>query len=90
MRYYENDSDYLPHRDDSNYTAITFFYKEPKSFEGGELFFPEFDYTFECKNNHVILFPGYVLHGVKKIQMKNNTFCSGMGRYSMAQFLKLT
>jgi Rps23 Pro-64 3,4-dihydroxylase Tpa1-like proline 4-hydroxylase len=89
LRYYENGDEYLPHHDDSSYTAITFFYREPKSFEGGELLFPDFDYTFKCNNNHVILFPGCISHSVTKVQMNDNIFCNGMGRYSMAQFLTL-
>ena len=89
IRYYENNDEYLPHIDAYNYTAITFFFKAPKSFEGGELTFPEFDYTFECNNNHVIIFPSCITHAANKIRMDNNTLSSSRGRYSMMQFLKI-
>jgi hypothetical protein len=89
IRYYENDDEYLSHVDIYNYTAITFFYKEPKSFEGGELYFPEFNYTFYCNNNFMILFPSCVSHSATKVKMYDNSFCSGNGRYSMMQFMKL-
>jgi hypothetical protein len=87
IRYYENDSEYLPHIDYYNYTCITFFYKKPKLFEGGELYFPEYNYTLDCDNNHMIIFPSCILHAAKKVTMKGDHNCSGNGRYSMMQFL---
>jgi len=89
IRYYENDDEYLPHIDVYNYTSITFFHKKPKSFEGGDLFFPEYNYTFECDNNHMILFPSCICHAATKTKMHDKTPCSGKGRYSMMQFMKL-
>ena len=90
IRYYENEDEYLPHVDIYNYTAITFFYKKPKMFSGGELFFPEYDYTFNCENNSLILFPSCILHAAKKIIMNDDRYFSGNGRYSMMQFLTIT
>lgn len=87
IRYYENDSEYLPHIDYYNYTCITFFYKKPKLFEGGELYFPEYNYTLDCDNNHMIIFPSCILHAAKKVIMHEDRICSGNGRYSMMQFL---
>jgi len=89
IRYYENGIDYSPHIDFYNYTAITFFHKTPKSFNGGELFFPEHDIIFESKNNAMILFPSYITHAAKKVIMNENDYYSGRGKYSMMQFLKL-
>lgn len=89
IRYYEDEDEYLPHVDIFNYTAITFFFREPKLFEGGDLYFPDFDYYFNCNNNHTILFPSCILHAAKKVFLKEKFHCSGKGRYSMMQFLKL-
>lgn len=89
IRYYENEDEYLPHVDIYNYTTITFFYKKPKMFNGGELFFPEYDYTFNCENNSLILFPSCILHAAKKITLNDNSYFSGNGRYSMMQFLTI-
>ena len=36
---------------------ISYFYKEPKKFSGGELIFPSFDYSLTCKNNSIIIIP---------------------------------
>lgn len=87
IRYYENDDEYLPHIDHYNYTCITFFYKKPKLFEGGELYFPEYDYTVNCEDNHMIIFPSCILHAAKRITLSEEYSCSGNGRYSMMQFL---
>jgi Rps23 Pro-64 3,4-dihydroxylase Tpa1-like proline 4-hydroxylase len=89
IRYYENGDEYMPHRDVFNYTAITFFFKRPKKFEGGELTFPEFDYTVNCNDNSLILFPSCILHAANKVKMIEDPTCSGNGRYSMMQFLKI-
>ena len=87
IRYYENDDEYLPHIDHYNYTCITFFYKKPKLFDGGELYFPEYDYTVNCDDNHMIIFPSCILHAAKKITLNEEHSFSGNGRYSMMQFL---
>ena len=89
IRYYENNDEYLPHQDFFNYTSITFFYKNPKMFDGGDLYFPDFNYIFKCENNHTILFPSCIFHGASCVKMKDTKNCNGYGRYSMMQFLKL-
>ena len=89
IRYYENEEKYLPHIDNYNYTAITFFHKFPKSFDGGELIFDKYSYEIECNNNLMILFPSCIEHSANTIRMNINENCSGKGRYSMMQFLRL-
>jgi hypothetical protein len=89
IRYYENETEYLPHVDIYNYTCITFFHKNPKSFSGGELYFPEFSYSFNCDNNNTILFPSCIVHASKSVLMNSNLNYTGESKYSMMQFLKL-
>ena len=89
IRYYEDGIQYLPHVDKYNYTIITFFHKNPKAFTGGELYFPEYNYTFECNNNNMIIFPSCVFHASQTVSMKKTFDCLGYGKYSMMQFLKL-
>jgi hypothetical protein len=92
IRYYENDDEYSEHVDMFNYTAITFFYREPRAFEGGDLIFPDFNYHFSCLNNSTILFPSCILHAAAPVKMNEdnvNKSYSGNGRYSMMQFLTL-
>jgi len=89
VRYYENGDEYSSHWDIKfEYMACNYFYKEPKFFNGGELFFPEYNYEFDCKNNSMIIFPTYVQHGVKKIILEEKSFLTGNGRYCITQFTK--
>ena len=87
IRYYSDGEYYDPHMDIKFDTiACTYFYKEPKKFVGGDLFFPQFNYTVECKNNLCIIFPAYFIHEVKQLQMPNEDYNLRFGRYCMTQF----
>jgi len=87
IRYYHDNEFYSPHCDAKFDTiACTHFYKEPKKFNGGELFFPEYEYTIECKNNSCIIFPAYFMHGVSEVRIADENYYSGFGRYCMTQF----
>ena len=88
VRYYHNGEYYKPHTDAAMETLVfSYFYKEPKRFEGGELYFPNYDYEFSCSNNSVIIFPGWVEHGVKKVSIDDNNYYEGLGRYAITTFL---
>lgn len=88
ISYYENADYYLPHIDKSLFTILTWFYKKPKSFQGGELYFTEYDYEIKIKNNMTLFFPSYLEHSVTKVEMiYNYSEFSGYGRYCMTQFL---
>ena len=87
VRYYHDGDDYRPHVDaQMQFLAFTYFYKEPKKFEGGELYFPDHDYQFSCDNNSIIMFPGWVRHGVKKVTINDSDYFDGYGRYSITSF----
>lgn len=87
IRYYTDGEYYNAHTDESFDTlACTYFYKEPKKFVGGDLFFPQFNYTVECKNNLCIIFPSYFMHEVKQIKILDSDYIDGFGRYCMSQF----
>jgi hypothetical protein len=89
LSYYENGGYYKEHYDLALYSAITWFFKEPKKFFGGDFYFNEYEIKIEIKNNMTVIFPSFVLHSVDKVTMKessSNNF-SGFGRYSMSQFL---
>ena len=52
VRYYHDGDYYEPHTDRTvQFLGFSYFYREPKKFEGGELIFPKYDYTFNCDNN---------------------------------------
>lgn len=87
IRYYQNGEHYQPHTD-YLYSSLSFsyFHREPKSYTGGELFFPPYDYEFPCEHNSMILLPAYVEHGVREVKTKEEPY-SGNCRYTMTQFL---
>jgi hypothetical protein len=88
LSYYEDSDYYLPHQDVSLFTILTWFYKTPKSFRGGDLIFSEYDYQTSIKNNITLFFPSYIQHSVTKVEMIHTyPKFSGYGRYCMSNFL---
>lgn len=86
ISYYENGGYYKPHKDNSLYTAITWFFKEPKAFTGGDFYFTDYDIKINIQNNMTVLFPSFVTHSVDEVILENNNLV-GYGRYSMSQFI---
>lgn len=90
VRYYHNGDKYEKHCDWRNdFLLFSYFHKEPKKFSGGEVHFPEYDYTFSCDNNTLIIFPGYIEHEVKEVLISNDEYWNGNGRYCISQFLSI-
>lgn len=90
IKYYENGEYYLGHIDTSRFTYVSYFYKEPKMFEGGDLCFDEFNYTIPIKNNMMILFCGAITHSSTEIKMNGYDKFSGYGKYAITKFLNIT
>ena len=87
VRYYHNGEYYKPHTDKAMpFLAFSYFHKEPKKFTGGELVFPKYDYSFDCDNNSLIIFPGWVEHGVNEVSIENSEYYDGYGRYAITSF----
>lgn len=88
VRYYHDKDEYAPHEDITfEYLAFSYFNKSPKKFSGGELYFPDHNnYEFNCENNSLILFPSYIKHGVRKVNIKESDYFSGFGRYAITHF----
>ena len=87
VRYYHDKEYYKPHTDICyQFLAFSYFYKEPKKFSGGELFFPRHNYEYACENNSMIIFPGWVEHGVKEVSIDNSDYYDGQGRYCISNF----
>ena len=85
ISYYENGGYYKPHEDKSIFTAVTWFFKEPKAFTGGDLYFTDYKIQVEIENNMSVIFPSFVKHAVDKIVLKDKSLV-GYGRYAMTQF----
>ena len=87
VRYYHNNEYYDPHTDSSTqFLAFSYFYREPKKFKGGDLIFPKYDFKIPCNNNTMVIFPGWVEHGVRKVTIKDSDYYDGWGRYAITSF----
>ena len=87
IRYYHNGEGYDPHTDKGfQFLGFSYFYKEPKKFTGGQLYFPKYDYEVSCDNNSMIVFPGWVEHGVREVKIEDSDYFDGWGRYAITSF----
>ena len=87
VRYYHDGEYYEPHADKPfQFLAFSYFYKEPKKFSGGEVYFPDYNYEYSCDNNSMIILPGWVKHGVKEVSIKQSDYYDGWGRYCISSF----
>lgn len=87
VSYYEDGDFYKPHKDKSILTALTYLYKKPKMFYGGELFLPEYELVFEPWFNRTYIIPSVVEHAVTKVRMKLEDCKKGLGRYCISNFI---
>jgi predicted 2-oxoglutarate/Fe(II)-dependent dioxygenase YbiX len=92
LSYYEHAGYYSKHVDAAVFTVLSYFYKEPKQFSGGNITLHNRDSTrkanIEIKNNRVIIIPSCTVHEVEKIEMTSKKL-SGDGRYCCAIFLNV-
>lgn len=86
LSYYENQNHYKFHRDNASITCLSWFYKKPKKFEGGDLFF-ENESKIELLNNRTVLFPSMMLHSVDHVIMDEKDLNKKLGRFCITQFL---
>lgn len=89
LSYYEDKDNYLPHTDNAYVTILTWFYKLPKVFTGGDLFFPEYEFGCTVKNNCSIIFPSRIMHEVNPVKMGDEYKDKKYGRFCMTQFLHI-
>ena len=84
--YLEDKSKYKFHTDRSSFTMLSYFYKEPKNFTGGDLMV--YDRKYEITNGFTIIIPSWMKHSSTPIHMidKNKT---QSGKYSIAHFFSV-
>tara|TARA_X000001036_G_scaffold118600_1_gene112107 strand:+ start:257 stop:889 length:633 start_codon:yes stop_codon:yes gene_type:complete len=87
LSYYDESEHYKNHRDSSFVTVLTWLYKEPKAFKGGE-FVIENDLKIECVRGRVVFMPSYALHSVVPVVMPKDKIGKGLGRYTVTQFVE--
>ena len=89
VNYYENGNYYKPHIDATLFSAVSFHYKEPKKFSGGDFILNDFNLKIEIKNNMLVIFPGAYQHEATEVIMNEKDLNQGFGRYSMTQFINI-
>ena len=86
VAYYENNDHYEEHHDSATLTALTWLYKEPKRFSGGDLFLHSGKIKIGCVNNRTLIFPSMIKHSVNEIHMSQENLEKRLGRYVITQF----
>lgn len=85
ISYYDSGGSYFSHVDRAVITAVTWFYKTPKNFLGGDFKFTDFNLNVEVKNNRTVIFFSSYRHEVSEVSLiqKNIPFS---GRFTLSQF----
>jgi hypothetical protein len=88
VSYYENGDYYKPHQDNSISTCLTWFFKSPKKFHGGNLslLHGNSKIDIEVENNKCVIFPSNILHSVDQIIMNSEDLNKKLGRFCITQF----
>ena len=87
ISYYEHGDEYKSHKDASQLTAVTYLYRQPKAFDGGDLVLTEYGYAFEPWFNRTYIMPGVVEHEVTPVLMRPEDCWKGLGRYCITSFI---
>lgn len=86
MSYYEDSDYYEPHIDNATITVISWFFKNPKAFQGGDLMI-ENQIKVECIHNRTVVIPSVLHHAVDPIKIDKNLVGENCGRYAISQFM---
>lgn len=86
ISYYDNNQKYDAHHDTTQFTTISWFYKEPRKFTGGDFWFTQSGVEVKCKHNRMVFFPSYYLHKVTPVLMNHQDKDQGLGRFSITNF----
>jgi hypothetical protein len=90
VSYYENAGYYKSHKDIATITSISWHFKQPKAFSGGDLIFTDFNEKIEIENNMLVIFPSCASHEVTPISMESYyPEMSGYGRYAISNFSQI-
>lgn len=85
--YYEDSGHYSNHRDNAYLTTLTWLYKEPKTFSGGD-FIVEDKLKIKCLANRTVFMPSYLLHKVEPVVMEKQYLNKGLGRMTISHFIR--
>ena len=86
VSYYEDSDYYLPHLDTAVVTVVSWFYKRPKKFSGGNLTI-EKELTIDCEYNRTVIFPSILYHEVATVLIDEDYRNKNYGRYTITQLI---
>jgi len=86
ISYYEDSDYYKSHADDASVTVCSWFFQEPKRFEGGD-FVIEDEVKIKCQNNRTVIFPSILEHAVEEVEMYELNRNKNFGRYTITQLI---
>jgi hypothetical protein len=90
LSYYEATDHYKPHADTAVITALSWHFREPRHFEGGDLVFSDLNETILVENNMLIVFPSCLRHSVTQVEMYEGAeLWKGLGRYCLSSFMNI-
>ena len=89
VSYYDDNGSYFSHTDQSPITVVTWFFKSPRNFTGGEFIFTDYNTQVELKNNRTVIFFGCYSHQVTNVNIINKDVPFS-GRYTITQFVTST
>ena len=87
LSYYENDDYYKEHCDIAFITCLTWHYKLPKKFKGGNFHFTKNNIEIESKYNRMLIFPSMIAHSVDKVILSEEDTQKRYGRYCFTHFI---
>ena len=88
LQYYGHGDYYKAHIDKSIFTVVFTHYIAPKRFYGGNLKFPEYEYTIPLEYNTLIVFPSCIEHEVLPVTLLDKDV--GMsGRFSISMLVDM-
>ena len=88
LTYYDDEGSYFNHKDEAAFSVVTWFYKEPRNFTGGDFIFSDYDLNIEVKNNRTVIFFSSYIHEVTKVSLIHKEVPYS-GRFTISQFCKI-
>lgn len=86
VTYYEDNDKYDTHIDTFMFTQCTYFVREPRIFEGGDLVFKDIETKVNLKQNRSVFFPSCFYHQSTPINFKRNIDSIGFGKFTISHF----
>ena len=89
ISYYDTGGSYFSHIDSAVITVVSWFYKQPKNFTGGNFKFTDYNLDIEVLNNRSVVFFSTYRHEVSEVSLIDKTVPAS-GRFTISTFCNIT